>query len=106
MSETIRIATFNLENLDETNQPPTLDERIVVMKPQLLRMKADILCLQEMHGQERPNQPRRLLVLDKLVQNTPYAGYNRVSTMTANGTQVYDKRNLVILSRFTIYSHD
>lgn len=106
MSETIRIATFNLENLDETNGPPTLDERIAVMKPQLLRLKADILCIQEVHGQERPNQPRTLLALDKLVQNTPYAGYDRVSTMTANGTQVYDKRNLVILSRFTIDSHD
>jgi len=102
----LRIATFNLENLDDKpGQEPTLDERIALMRPQLLRLRADILCLQEVNGQEEPEQPRRLLALAKLLANTPYTGYNQVSTMTEDGTQVYDERNLVILSRFQILEH-
>jgi hypothetical protein len=54
----LRIATFNLENLDDKpGQKPTLEKRISVMRPQLLRLKADILCLQE--GGERPGDGRR-----------------------------------------------
>jgi hypothetical protein len=43
----IRIATFNLENFDETapNQRPSLAERIALMKPQILRLRADIASL-------------------------------------------------------------
>jgi len=43
--------------------------------------------------------------LKKLLADTPYAGYQQVSTMTENGVQVYDERNLVILSRFGITEH-
>jgi len=106
MSENIRSATFNLENLDDKpGQTPTLDERIAIMKPQLIRLNADILCLQEVHGQETAGEPRRLLALNKLIENTPYADYNQISTMTAAGDQVYDERNLVIISRFEIAAH-
>ena len=97
----LRIATFNLENFDDKpNEKPTLDERIALMRPQLLRLDADVICLQEVNGQEQTGQPRQLLALDKLLAGTEYAGFNRVSTMTGN--QVYDERNLVILSRFEI----
>ena len=96
----VRLATFNLENLDDVpNKKPTLAERIRVMRPQLLRVNADILCLQEVHGQEQPNQPRQLLALDQLVKDTPLAGFNRVHTTIASG-EPFDERNLVILSRF------
>ena len=108
MPTNLRIATFNLENLDDKpGQTLTLDERIALMRPQLFRLKADILCLQEVNGQEEPGQPRRLLVLAlaELPANTPYAGYHQVSTMTEDGAQVYDERNLVILSRFEIAEH-
>jgi endonuclease/exonuclease/phosphatase family metal-dependent hydrolase len=106
MPTNLRIATFNLENLDDKpGQEPTLNERIALMQPQFLRLRADILCLQEVNGQEEPGQPRRLLALAKLLANTPYAGYHQVSTMTEDGTQVYDERNLVILSRFPILEH-
>jgi exonuclease III len=102
----LRIATFNLENLDEKpEQKPMLNERIAFMRPQLLRLNADILCLQEVNGQEKPGHPRRLLALAKLLANTPYAGYHQVSTMTEDGTQVYDERNLAFLSRFQISEH-
>jgi len=48
----LRIATFNLENLDDVQgAQPTLAERIAVMRPQLNRVRADVLCLQEVHSQ-------------------------------------------------------
>lgn len=106
MSRTLRIATFNLENLDDKpGQRPTLDERIALMRPQLLRINADILCLQEVNGQEQTGQPRRLLALNKLIASTPYRTYHLLSTMTTDGRQVYDERNLVILSRSELVGH-
>jgi exonuclease III len=104
MTNTLRIATFNLENLDDkAGQKPTLSERIVVMRPQIVRLDTDILCLQEVNGQEETGKPRGLIALERLLEGTPYAGYQRVSTKT--GSQVYDERNLVILSRFEITEH-
>jgi len=102
----LRIASFNLENLDDQpHKKPTLDQRIALMRPQMRRLRADILCLQEVHGQEETGQPRRLLALDRLLEGTEYADFFRVSTKTADGSQVYDKRNLVILSRYPITQH-
>jgi endonuclease/exonuclease/phosphatase family metal-dependent hydrolase len=107
MSIKLRIATFNLENLDDKRgKKPTLTERIAVMRPQLIRIDADILCLQEVNGQERRRQPRRLLALERLLKDTPYAKYHKVSTTTLENEEVYDERNLVILSRFPIARHN
>lgn len=98
----IRIATFNLENLDDQpNQKPTLEQRIALMRPQLLRMNADLLCLQEVNGQKEQGV-NRLRALEKLLKGTPYEGYNRVSTTADNSSHPLDERNLVILSRFPI----
>ncbi|HEY8036588.1 MAG TPA: endonuclease/exonuclease/phosphatase family protein [Methylobacter sp.] len=64
MSIKLRIATFNLENFDDKpGQRPTLDERIALIRPQLLRINADILCLQEVNGQASARHPRLLLAL-------------------------------------------
>jgi endonuclease/exonuclease/phosphatase family metal-dependent hydrolase len=105
MPISLRIATFNLENLDDKpGQRPTLAERIDIMRPQLLRLRADVLCLQEVNGQEQQGQPRKLLALDELLKDTPYETYFRVSTLTTNN-EVFDERNLVILSRFEIAEH-
>jgi endonuclease/exonuclease/phosphatase family metal-dependent hydrolase len=102
----LRIATFNLENFDDKpGGKPSLDDRIAVMRPQLIRLNADILCLQEVNGQEESGQPRRLLALKKLLQGTPYADFNIVSTVTGDNKQAFDERNLVILSRFEILEH-
>lgn len=107
MPEVFRIATFNLENFDDIpDKLPSVETRIAVMRPQLLRLKADVLCFQEVHGQEQPGQPRRLLALDKLLKDTPYEHYHRISTKTTDGSQVYDKRNLVIISRKNIESSE
>jgi hypothetical protein len=97
----IRLATFNLENLDDIpGKKPTLAERIRVMRPQLMRVNADILCLQEVNGQEQTGQPRKLLALDQLLTGTPLASFNRFHTKTTAG-EPFDERNLVILSRFS-----
>ena len=97
----IRIATFNVENLDnKQGQNPSLATRISVLRPQLRRLKADIICFQEIHGQETDGQPRDILALKELLKDTSYENYNIISTKISNGRDVYDKRNLVIVSRF------
>lgn len=100
----MRIATFNLENLDdETGQDPSLATRVAIMRPQLDRIAADILCLQEVHSQASP-QGRTLAALDTLVEGTRYKDYERLTTKTTGG-QLYEERNLVILSRFPLVDH-
>src|SRR5262247_4510484 len=99
---TIRIGTFNLENFDDKpNQAPSLATRIELMRPQLVRMRADILCLQEVNGQEQAGQPRRLLALQQLRAGTQYAGNTITSTKTA-GDEVFDERNLAVVSPFPV----
>ena len=103
-----KIATFNIENLDiqSSDYSPTLDERIPTLRGTLTRLNADILCLQEVHGQElaahTANNPKReLSALRTLITGTQYANYYIVHTVTSDD-QAYDKRNLVILSRWPI----
>ena len=41
----LRIATFNLMNLDDRrDRIPSLEDRIPILRPQLVRLDADILC--------------------------------------------------------------
>ncbi|MCC6556672.1 MAG: endonuclease/exonuclease/phosphatase family protein, partial [Polyangiaceae bacterium] len=116
----LRLATFNLETLDDRPGGPTVEERAAVLRPQLLRLKADVLCLQEVNGQHAvrarglradeprsapeppPHAPRRLLALDRLLEGTPYAGFERVFTRGPDGVGAADVHNLVILSRLPI----
>src|SRR5262249_55986761 len=99
----LRLATFNVENLDDgPGIEPALANRIRVMKPQLQRVNADILCLQEVHSQGAAGA-RTLAALDALIADTIYVPFNRATTTTTGG-QLFDVRNLVILSRFPILS--
>src|SRR5262245_15676520 len=100
---TVRIATFNLENFDETpaGTVPSLAERIVLMKPQIVRLRADIACFQEVHGQERPGQPRALLALTELLVGTNLDGAAMVSTKPDNDA-VYNERNLVVVTHLPV----
>ncbi len=102
----LRIATFNMSNLnDNPGRMPSLEERIPVMRPQLVRLNADILCLQEVCGQD-DNGRLRLLALNRLLECTPYEGYHRVSTLADDKGNVYENHNnLVILSRYEIMEH-
>jgi len=65
----LRIATFNLENLDETGPwvQPSLADRVALMRPQIGRLRADVGCFQEVNGQQRPGQARALLALAELL---------------------------------------
>ncbi|MEU6578278.1 endonuclease/exonuclease/phosphatase family protein [Streptomyces sp. NPDC046805] len=102
----IRIATFNLENLDETapTAHPSLAERVKLMKPQISRLRADIACFQEVHGQERPGQPRALLALKELLEGTNLDGAALVSTKPEDDA-VFDMRNLVVATHLPVIKH-
>lgn len=100
----MRIATFNLENLDDqAGQEPSLAARVAIMRPQLKRIAADVLCLQEVHSQDGA-QGRTLAALEALLADTGYEAYARLTTETTSG-QFYRERNLVILSRFPLVDH-
>jgi len=103
----MRLATFNLESLDE---PPratlALEERAEILRPQLLRLDADILCLQEVNGQYvKGARERSLHALDLLIAGTDYAGFERVASSGSGGHAVADVHNLVVLSRWPIEGH-
>ena len=100
----LRIATFNLENFGgETADSPSIDLRRDALLPSLLRLEADVLCLQEVNGQHVAGTPdRHLVALDHLLEGTPYAGFQRASTRAIGGVGALDVHNLVVLSRFPI----
>lgn len=100
---TLRIATFNLENLDDRPSGGVpFDRRIAALRPQLERLDADILCLQEVNAPEsRAARRRTLAALDRLLEGTRYAGFARVVMIGPSGHQPADRQNLVLLSRWT-----
>jgi len=100
----LRIATFNLENLDdEANDGVAFSDRLDVLRPQLMRLRADVLCLQEVNGRRlKKTAQRSLPALDKLLESTPYADFHRGSTHRPGQAGAADKHNLVILSRWPI----
>lgn len=71
------------------------------MRTQLSRVRADVLCLQEVHGQEHDGQPRDVSALEELLEGTEYEGFHMAHTLTTNN-EAYDIRNLVVVSRFPI----
>ena len=100
----MRLATFNIENLD---LPPRselpFEARAAALRPVLERLAADILCLQEVNGQHVSGVPeRRLVALDLLIKGTRYEAYHRAATSRADGRGVASVHNLVTLSRFPI----
>lgn len=113
----LRVATFNLENFDETppGQTPSLDDRITLMRPQIVRLRADVVCFQEAHGQEREGQPRALHALRALLTDTTLVGATLVSThpgdtpgpAVLDGTgAVYNERNLVVATGLPVVAHE
>lgn len=104
-----RLATFNLESLGERAGHAPLADRLAVLRPQLARLEADILCLQEVDGQKAegdPHGPRTLAAMESLIEGTPYADYHGVSTVNDRGSWVRDRHNMVILSRHPIIAHE
>jgi len=99
----LRLATFNLENLDDDpGAEPAFALRLAVLRPALDRLDADILCLQEVNAREQPDRPRDVGALDRLLEGTGMAGWHRATTTNDAGTAPRDVHNLVVLSRFPI----
>jgi endonuclease/exonuclease/phosphatase family metal-dependent hydrolase len=102
----LRIGTFNVENLDEV-PPPGLAfaDRIRALRPALLRLDADVLCLQEVNARHpTKHAPRTLGALDRVLSGTPYASFARVASEREGGG-FFDVHNLVVLSRLPIRAH-
>jgi endonuclease/exonuclease/phosphatase family metal-dependent hydrolase len=104
----VRVATFNLENLSD---PPdgniTLEARCSVLRPQLVALNADILCLQEVGAEHSgpKGTPRQFRALSKLLEGTNYADFHRAHSLLPDGHGPLDVHNLVILSRYPIIRH-
>lgn len=104
----MRLATFNLENLDDAADADVpIEARIRILRPQLLRLDADVLCLQEVNAQRAGSKgtPRVLRALDRLLEGTVYAGFNRICCALKDGRGPLDVQNLVILCRHPIRRH-
>jgi endonuclease/exonuclease/phosphatase family metal-dependent hydrolase len=86
---------------DTDRETPSLADRIALMRPQIIRLRADIACFQEVNGQERPGQPRALLALQELLTGTDLQGGTMVSTKPQDNA-VYDQRNLVVVAHLPI----
>jgi exonuclease III len=71
------------------------------MVPQLERIGADIICLQEVHAQQSKGQPSELRALDDLIKGTYLENFHRAHTKGKEG-EPFRFRNLVVLSRYRI----
>lgn len=103
----LRIATFNLENLgQELPNGPSLAARVRALRPMLQRLRADVLCLQEVNAEHvAKGKPRRLRALQALLDGTAYADWPLVSTTGLAAPGPMDVHNLVIVSRLPIEGH-
>lgn len=103
MTTKLRIGSFNLENLAlEPGEGVTFADRVNALRPHLLRMSADILCLQEINAKGGHGHARSFAALDGLLDGTPYAEFHRAVTTNDKGDKPRDVHNLVILSRHPI----
>lgn len=100
----LRLATFNLENLDDgPDADPPLEVRLSILRPQLQRLRADILCLQEINARKPgAKQPRVFTALERLIEGTPDVDFERAACVGRRGKGPLDRHNLVTLSRFPI----
>jgi endonuclease/exonuclease/phosphatase family metal-dependent hydrolase len=97
----LRVATFNIENLDIGPKYPPIEARIPTLQAQLRRLDADVICLQEVNGQKPPGaKARRLDALDLVLHGTKYEAFHRAHSLRENTGGAFDAHNLVTLSRF------
>jgi endonuclease/exonuclease/phosphatase family metal-dependent hydrolase len=98
----MRIATFNVENLGKVRgSGPVFEDRAAVLLPQLERLKADILCLQEVDA-IKVGGVRRAVTLEQLLEGSPYAGYRLVTSTGPSGQGPSDVHNLAVATRLPV----
>lgn len=104
MALSLRLATFNLENLDwAPSRRLAFDARVRTLRPILQELEADVICLQEVCAQKSaPSFARRFLALDQLLAGSPYETYFRAASVRPGTNMPADVHNLVILSRWRI----
>ncbi|WP_420334501.1 endonuclease/exonuclease/phosphatase family protein [Roseibium sp.] len=104
----MKLATFNIESYGSDRfEPAGLRPRIEALRPRLLELEADILCLQEVNAQKvKGASQRQFLALDLLLAGTPYETFHRAASERAPGKGPGDRHNLVILSRYPISAHE
>ncbi|MEP4030290.1 endonuclease/exonuclease/phosphatase family protein [Roseibium polysiphoniae] len=100
----MRLATFNLESFGEDRfRPDNLIPRLSALRPRLIELDADILCLQEVNAQKPLGEKRRdFAALDLLLAETPYADFNRAAGQRPDLQGPADRHNLLALSRYPI----
>ncbi|HLO77752.1 MAG TPA: endonuclease/exonuclease/phosphatase family protein [Magnetospirillum sp.] len=102
----LRIATFNMESLDDRAAEGDFADRVAVLRPQLQRLRADVVCLQEVnaHGPTKKG-PREAAALDRVLAGTEMEHFHRVVSLNRGGVRMSDRHNLVVLSRYPILRH-
>lgn len=102
----LRIATFNMESLDDRGGDGDFADRVAVLRPQLQRLRADVICLQEVNASGPTKKgPRHLPALDRVLAGTEMEHFHRVVSLNRGGVRPSDRHNLVILSRFPVLEH-
>lgn len=105
---TMKLATFNLESFGSDRfEADELTPRLEALRPKILELDADILCLQEVNAQKIKGAPQRQFkALDLLLRGTPYARYHRITSERAPRKGPGQRHNLAVLSRYPILSSD
>ncbi|TYC70060.1 endonuclease [Stappia sp. BW2] len=100
----MKLATFNMESFGaDRHDPDALTPRLDALRPKILELGADILCLQEVNAQKiRGKTARQFQALDLLLKGTPYENFHRATSERPSGKGPGDRHNLVVLSRFPI----
>ena len=100
----MRLASFNVENLTaDPGATAPLAARLEILRPQLERLSADVLCLQEVDASRQQGESARTLeALTILLEETRYRDFHLTSTVDAGTGHPRDKHNLIILSRWPI----
>lgn len=98
----MRIATFNLEDFGGARTgAPDLESRLAVLRPQLERLRADVVCLQEVNTVKAGGE-RRALALERLIEGTWYAGHRLVLGTGPTRRRPADIHNLAVLTRLPV----
>ena len=61
------------EDVDPERDAP-FAERVRVLRPMLERLRADVICFQEVHGQDVADEPRQLRALKTLLMGYTVSG--------------------------------
>ncbi|MGE3642957.1 MAG: endonuclease/exonuclease/phosphatase family protein [Beijerinckiaceae bacterium] len=104
MTQTWRLATFNIESLDfRPAEPELFDRRLAALRPVLAGLDADIVCLQEVNAQKIAGaKSRGFAALKRLLAGTPLEAFFVATSVNPDTGHPADVHNLAILSRWPI----